>query len=292
MVFISFLALILSLTTFLLTPSLDAQVSQNFLKKSQPVFEVGAGSIALNTPNYPGAKNNQLRVVPFPYLIYRGRFLRSDDEGTRARLLSSKVYETGISFGFNFPIKSVDNPSRQGMPDLDTLIALGPRFLVRLISDNPRHRLNASIAVRGVFSTNFGSRFRAEGLAFEPALSFWHRFKNSQTTLFSTLAFDFGSAKRNRFLYDVAPAYVTPNRAAYLAKAGLTETSLSLGFGQNFIKNRVFVFGAASWRNFNWTPNIDSPLIESRDNLSLIFGMVWTFYESKERVKRVTNIGL
>lgn len=261
-------------------------MSQNFLRETQPVYELGAGTIILNIPNYPGANNNQFRVVPFPYVIYRGKVLRADDEGTRARLLSSKHLETGLSFGFNFPIKSEQNSSRQGMPDLDALVSLGPRVLYRIVSAPSQHRLNLSVATKAVFSSNFKSRFRSEGLSIEPSLNYWYQFPQWGTTLFSRLGFEFGSVKLNRFFYEVQSQYTTATRASYGANAGLIESSLSLGFGHSFYRNKLFLFSALSWRNLQWAKNRESPLVESRDNMGIILGLVWTFFESKETVRR------
>ena len=268
--------------------SLFAQVSQNFLTDSLPQYEIGAGLITLNVPDYPGSNNNRVRVVPFPYYVYRGKYLRSDDEGTRARLLSSKRYETGFSFGFNFPVNSGDNPSRQGMPDLDALISLGPRLLFRFLTDTPNHKLNFTLAARAVFSTkfSFNNLFRAEGFSYEPRLNYWYRWQQSKVTFFSSLSFDFGSAKYGQFFYNVSPDYVTPARPYYSAKAGLTESSFALGFGQEVHKN-FFAFCGSSIRNLDWAANKSSPLVETNNNLGFILGVVWTFYESPEKVTRI-----
>lgn len=261
-----------------------AQVSQNFLDQQPPVYEIGMGVITLNIPDYPGSDNNQFRVIPFPYGIYRGEYLRADDEGTRARLLSSKRHEMGLSFGFNFPVKSENNPSRAGMQDLDAILALGPRILYRLIPGDENHRLNFQFAVRAVFSSNFGNRFRSEGLDFEPSFSYWYRWRKINTTFFSNLSFEFGSSKLNNFFYQVGPQDVTATRPGYKAKAGLIETALAVGFGRTFCDN-WFIFSGASWRNLNWAANKNSPLVETRNNIGFILGIVWTFYESDERVK-------
>lgn len=265
-----------------------SQVSQNFLTDSLPQYEVGAGAIGLNIPDYPGSRNNRYRVVPFPYYIYRGKYFRSDDEGTRARLLSSKRYEPGLSFGFNFPVNSGDNSARQGMPDLDALFSFGPRIMFRFLTDIPNHRLNFTLAARAVFSSkvSFNNLFRSEGFIILPRLSYWHRWQNSKTTLFSSLSFDFGSAKYTGFFYNVTPQYTTPERPSYVSKSGLVETSLSLGAGQE-ISKRLFMFGGASWRNLDSSTNLDSPLLVSRSNFGVILGFVWTFFESEAKIQRI-----
>ncbi len=283
--FCQFLVLLFSL---LLTLPSFGQVSQNLLDEEQPQWEAGVGVITLNIPDYPGSNNNRVRILPFPYYIYRGKYFRADDEGTRARLLSSKRHETGMSFGINFPVKSNDNPSRVGMPDLDALVSFGPRLLFRFLTDVPKHKLNLSFATRAVFSTkfSFNNLFKAEGLSFEPRVNYWYRFLDSGYTVFTTLGVEFGSAKYARYFYDVSPNYVTASRPRFDAHAGLIETSIAAGFGKE-LSRTLFLFAGASMRNLDWATNKDSPLVESRNNTGFLVGLVWTLIESDEKVVRL-----
>jgi MipA family protein len=248
---------------------------------------LGAGGITINTPDYPGSNNNQFRFIPFPYVIYRGEYLRTDDEGTRARILASKRHETGLSFGLNFPVKSTNNLSRLGMPNLDALVSIGPRFLFRLISNQPHFRLNLSLATRAVFSTNFKSRFQEQGILIDPSMNFWYRFFDTKTTVFSRIGLEFGSVKYNRYFYEVPINYVTPSRSSYQAQAGLIEASLSLGMGQNLLRDDLFIFVSSSWKNLDNAINRYSPLVATKNNMSFIFGIVWTFYESESKVMAI-----
>lgn len=277
------------LVTFLMmlnSSAAFAQVSQNFLRDEQPQYELGAGLIMLNVPDYSGSSNNRIRFVPFPYYIYRGKYLRADDEGTRARLLTSKYHETGLSFSFNFPVRSGNNPTRAGMPDLDTLVGLGPRFLFRLLADETHQRLNLTFSVRAMFSVDADLHLTARGVSLQPGLNYWRKLRKTELTFFSGLNFEFGSAENNQFFYQVDPVFATPERPAFHAQAGLVESSLSMGFGYNIVNN-VFIFSSGSWRNLDLAKNRESPLVASRDNLAVVFGLVWTFYESKAKVLRL-----
>ncbi len=267
------------------SPAAYSQVSQNFLKEEQPQYELGAGFIMLNVPDYSGSSNNRFRFVPFPYYIYRGKYLRADDEGTRARLLTSKYHETGLSFSFNFPVRSGNNPARFGMPDLDSLVGLGPRLLFRLLANESHQRLNLTFSTRAMFSVDADLHLRARGVSLQPGLNYWRKFKDTDLTFFSGLNFEFGSAENNQFFYQVDPVFVNPDRPPFHAQAGLVESSLSMGFGYNIVNN-VFIFSSGSWRNLDLAKNRESPLVASRDNLAVVFGLVWTFYESQAKVLR------
>ncbi len=278
--------LILFLFFLTSTPKSKAQVSQNTLSDSQPQYELGAGALLLNIPDYPGSSNNRFRMIPFPFYIYRGEYLRSDDEGSRARLFSSKNHEFGLSFSFNFPVRSNNNIARAGMPDLDSLIAVGPRILFRLLDKKSNHKLNFTIAARANYSSNFKSRFRAEGMSFEPRFNHWYRWEEQKITVFSGFGFEFGSVEINRFFYDVPFEFTNPQRSIYSSKSGLIEASASFGIGASLTPS-VFLFAATSLRNLDWAANHESPLVETRNNQAYILGLIWTFYESQERVKKL-----
>lgn len=266
----------------------QAQVSQNFLKEEQPRYELGAGFLLLNVPDFPGSDNNRLRFLPFPYGIYRGKYLRADDEGTRARLFSSKFHETSVSGSFNFPVRSGNNPRRLGMPDLPALAGFGPRFLFRLLGDDTYERLNLSLALRVKASHDLKRHFRYEGFAIQPGLSYWKKFQSIESTLFSSLNFNFGTARLSQFFYQVAPDFATDDRPAFHAQAGLVQSSLLVGLGHN-IQDNLFVFLSSSWRNLDLSSNRDSPLIATRNNIAVAFGLVWTFFESESKVLRIED---
>lgn len=261
-----------------------AQVSQNFMNQTQPLYEAGLGAITLNVPDYPGSSNNRFRVVPFPYYIFRGKYLRSDDEGARARIFSSRYHEIGFSGGFNFPVNSGDNPSRMGMPDLDALFGVGPRLLLRLLSRG-NHQFNFSIATRAMFTTDFKSRLRGAGFSIEPYFSYWYRMNATRTTLVTNLSFDFGTAELTRFFYNVTPEFSNASRSEYTARAGLIERTLSLGITQ-LIHDNFTLFSVASWRNLDHSTNRDSPLVARKDNFAVLLGFIWMFYESETTVQR------
>ena len=260
-------------------------MSQNFLQDVQPRYELGLGAIGLNIPDYPGSKRNQVRIIPFPWFIYRGDYFRTDDEGTRARLLSSEYHETSLGLYFNFPVDSEKHKTRSGMPDLDFLIGFGPRFMFRLIPNHFSHRFNFYLSAGGVYSTDFKRRFYYQGIFVKAGFNYWYQRPGWKTTFFSGFNMEFGSVRLNRYFYEVRPEFATENRPAYKARPGLVESSLSLGLGTHFIKN-FFIFSAISWKNLDLSENRVSPLVETSNNLGFILGFVWTFMESEEKINR------
>jgi hypothetical protein len=65
-----------------------------------PLWEVGAGLFPSTFPAYRGSDDQQYYLLPFPYLVYRGNYLRVDREGLRtpgkACLTSIRPLKSGL----------------------------------------------------------------------------------------------------------------------------------------------------------------------------------------------------
>ena len=265
---------------------IEAQMSQHLLEPYQPRYEVGVGFINLNLPHYPGSNSSKMRIIPFPWLVYRGKRLRIDEEGQRARIKFSNKYEISMTPYINFPVRSGDG-ARKGMPNLDYLLGLGPQFILRLSPEKSPHYLSTTISAVGTLSTNFTNRLNFEGIIIAPRLRYWYRLPQSPFTIFSSLYFQFGSSGINRFFYEVPSSQSTPERPNYQAKPGLIKMSTSIGMGL-YLKN-LFVFTSSSFQSLAFSENRSSPLVETQNNVSFILGAVWTFWESEEKVRRILS---
>src|SRR5688572_13316365 len=96
------------------------------------LWEAGIGGGVGYLPDYPAAGQNHLKGLGFPYFIYRGRILRADREGARARFVHTPLADVEMSFAASFSSDSEDNEARRGMPDLDYLVEAGPRVTLKL----------------------------------------------------------------------------------------------------------------------------------------------------------------
>lgn len=260
------------------------QVSRNFQANEKPFYELGVGVVTLDTPDYPGSANNEFRALPFPWAVYRGEFIRIDDEGSRARIKSGRNYEFGFSGGFNFPVESEDNPARVGMPDLDALIGFGPSLILRLLTEDNSHQFNFSLGLRGNVSTNFGSRFEAEGFVLEPLWFYWKKIgKKRNTTLLTAVALTFADKGYNNFFYGIEPQFANAQRSAFDAKAGLNQAYFLLGLTHIF-REKYQIFAGAFHGNLELAANKDSALIEEKRNFGFALGFVWFFHESEKKV--------
>ncbi|KAK0329718.1 hypothetical protein LTR94_035612, partial [Friedmanniomyces endolithicus] len=107
-----------------LIPSLHASAQSPELAPASaglPLWEFGVGAFGLTAPAYPGADDRNNRVLPVPYLLYRGEVLRADQSGIGARLFRSDRLEFDVGLAGALPSDSDDVEIRAGMPNLGAL---------------------------------------------------------------------------------------------------------------------------------------------------------------------------
>src|SRR2546423_14690785 len=90
----------------------------------KPLWEFGLGAGALVFNDYRGADSGHGYPVPVPYLVYRGKFLRSDQRGLRGRLLDQERIELDLSVNGTTPVRS--DSSRDGTPEPRPTVEIRP----------------------------------------------------------------------------------------------------------------------------------------------------------------------
>ncbi|MDH5539411.1 MAG: MipA/OmpV family protein, partial [Rhizobacter sp.] len=98
----------------------------------RPLWEVGVGIAGLRLPDYRGADESSNWLLPLPYVVYRGEWLKADRDGARAVLLDTAAVELDLSVSASAPTRAKDNAARAGMPDLKPALEIGPNLNVEL----------------------------------------------------------------------------------------------------------------------------------------------------------------
>src|SRR5687767_4626040 len=63
-----------------------------------PLWEAGVLGAVISAPDYPASNERQTVALPFPYFVYRGPIVRSDEKGLlRGRIFRSERAEIDIS---------------------------------------------------------------------------------------------------------------------------------------------------------------------------------------------------
>jgi outer membrane scaffolding protein for murein synthesis (MipA/OmpV family) len=265
-------------------PALAQQAAAPIAAAAQPVLEAGIGGGGGWLPDYPAAGQNHLQGVAFPYLIYRGEILRSDDRGVRSRFYSGESLGIDLSFSGAFPTRSDDNDARRGMPDLDWQGEVGPSLRLTLWQDmQAPQRLNLELPVRAVFSTDLSS-VHYRGITLSPELA-WERLGlgGTGTRLRVGLGPVFATNRLMDYYYEVQPQYALPERPAYGARGGYLGTRLQFSYRLP-LTERVAMVAGGRLENFKGARNEDSPLFKDKWNVSLALGFSWSLYRSDATV--------
>ncbi|MBW8307291.1 MAG: MipA/OmpV family protein [Thiobacillus sp.] len=252
----------------------------------KPLWELGAGISALSLPDYRGSDQASVYAIPFPYLIYRGEFLKADRHGIRGTFFGTDRIELNLSLGASLPVNSDDNRARQGMPDLQPTVELGPSLDLNLWrTADRRTRLDLRLPVRTAVTVKGG--MDDIGWVFSPRL-------NLDITDVAGLAGwnmgllagpMYGSERNHDYFYTVAPQFATADRPAFDAKGGYAGSQLMMTASKRYPKYWLGAF--VRWDSLEGAVFADSPLVKSENYFAAGVGIAWILGESSTRVEAV-----
>ena len=247
------------------------------------MWEFGLGVGAFTVPDYRGSDESRAYVLPFPYLVYRGDFLRVDREGPRAILVETLSAELDLSFGGSLPVKSRSNRARQGMPDLDPTLEVGPQLNWTLLGTRrAQSRLDLRLPARLVATTDLGlTHLHYAGYVFYPHLE-WIAPLGSWDLEAEGGAL-YGSRRFHRYFYGVDAQYATPERPAYDARGGYSGAALSATLTRRFAK--LWAGWFVTYDRVRGAAFDDSPLVRRGYGVSAGIALAWVFAESTEKVE-------
>lgn len=248
----------------------------------KPLWEVGVFGFGVSQAAYPGAAERTQRAFGLPFVIYRGKYFRADENTVGVRALTTPATELDIGFAGSFGARSTDVEIRRGMPSLGTLFEFGPRLKVKLPAPMAGSRLRVDLPLRAVLDVS--DSFQGRGFSFEPELDFGLRTAGG-TRLGAKVGLIFGDRKLNDYLYGVAPQYASVTRPAYQGQAGLIATRVGLStasrLGQDW---ELFIF--ARYDSVSGAANAASPLVRKSGGPSVGIGLAWTFWRSERTEAR------
>lgn len=236
----------------------------------RPLWELGLGVGGLSLPDYRGAGTRSHYLLPLPYVIYRGDWLRADREGARAVLVDARSWEIDLSLSASPPSRSRDDGIRAGMDDLPATVEIGPNVNVNLWRSPRRDlQLQLRLPLRAVFTLERSPR--SVGAVFQPQLHLDSPSLNGGWRLGLRTGPVYGSLRHHRHYYGVAAGEALPQRPAYEARAGhggwQTLGAVSRRIGPHWVG--AFVrhdhVGGAVFE--------DSPLVERRSGWTV--GLGW-----------------
>jgi len=251
----------------------------------RPEWELGAGATAFTLPDYRGSDESRAYLLPFPYVVYRGDKLRVDRQGARGMLFESDRVELDLSVSATPPVDSSKNRARQGMPDLDPTIEVGPRLNLILLRDRPAERaLTLRLPLRAAIATDF-SHAEGAGLVAYPNLSLDARpvLFGGKWNLGLQAGLLYGSRHYHQYFYGVDPQFATPERPAFEARGGYSGAAAVASLTRRM--GKFWVGGFARYDSLKGAAFESSPLV--RQDYALMAGVAfaWVFVESDRKVE-------
>lgn len=254
------------------------------ISAEKPLWELGVGFAALLLPDYRGSNEYRFYPLPYPYFIYRGDVLRVDENKISGRIFKTDRILLDVSIYGYVPVKASNNTAREGMPDLDPTFEIGPAIKINLLeSKEDKYRLNLTLPVRAVFSTNFSSVSR-EGWVFSPRINFEKDDIIPQTGLNLGISAGpmFADRGYHEYFYTVDPAYATISRPAYSAGGGYSGSTLSIGLDKAY---KQFIFSTFVSADFLQGAVFEnSPLVKRSTSFMTGISLTWIFLKSEKMV--------
>lgn len=249
-----------------------------------PQLEFGVAAAGLQVPAYPASSVTNERQFFVPWFIYRSDNVQVKDGGVELLAYESDRLKIDLGVGGSLNADTSDTPLREGMPDLDFLLELGPRFNVPLsdeTNDGIRSRLNWITSLRLALSTDFQRldnrgpvlntelRYRADG------------FANDKLSFSASLGSIWLGDELMDYFFAVDSEFATPTRPEYNASSGFLNLAASLGFSYD-VTSDISTFIGLGYQSFDGAENSDSPLFEGNSTSSIIIAASWRLYKSKK----------
>lgn len=252
---------------------------------SLPLWEIGLGGGVLRIPDYRGAQD--ARVYPYPFAIpfYRGKYLRSDEDGVRGEVLLSKRIKFDFSLDGNVPVKSGDVLARQGMPDLAPTFQIGPALNIKLWhSAQEQSSFIAFLPVRFAIAVEFPELYHI-GYTLSPRLNYNRKvgFMGGKWNMGIGVSLEYGSEAFHDYYYQVDPQYATATRPAYDAQGGFAGYRSIFTFYRRFTNTWVSFYGR--YDRIDDAVFEDSPLAVRKDGTTVGFLVTWILFKSETMVE-------
>lgn len=258
------------------------QIPIDSFAEEVPLWEAGVGLSVIDFPDYRGSDERTTYVLPLPYFVYRGKILKIDGERVRGLFFKSDRIELDVSLSGSVPVKSSNNTARQGMPDLDASLEIGPSINILLAqSEQNKVKFELRLPLRPVIDIHLDYL----GYVFQPQLNLdIHDLgRNGGWNLGLATGPIFANQRYNQYFYGVAPEYATPDRPTYMAHGGYSGSQFIAALSKRY--PNYWVGGFVKWDTLQGAVFSDSPLVKSEQNFSAGLGISWIFARSKRRVQ-------
>lgn len=243
--------------------------------EDKPLWELGVGLTVLDFPDYRGSDERTTYLFPVPYGVYRGKVLKVERERVRGMFYENDRLNLHLSLNGSVPVDSSRNEARQGMPDLDATLEIGPNLEINLFrTANDDIHVGLRLPVRTVIATDLRHTHN-EGWTFHPNLNVDLRntFLGEAWKVGFSAGPLYGDKRYHNYYYGVSPEFATPLRPAYVADGGYAGIQAAAAVRRYWQRARFAAF--VRWDSVSGAAFNSSPLVRQEDTLTAGFIVLW-----------------
>lgn len=268
--------------SIVLISSLSCFTAVSAQTEIRPLWEVGAGFAAIDFPVYRGSNERKFYLLPVPYFAYNGEVLQVNRERVRGLIFKRDRLEMDVSVNGSVPARGAK--ARQGMPDLDPTLELGPSLNFHLLySEDKRNTFDMRMPLRAVIASDF-SHFRHTGWLFQPQLNLdFHDIDHSGWNIGLVGGVIYSDKHYHGYFYNVEQQYATAERPAYTASGGYAGTQFIFAFNKRH--EGYWTGGFMKWDSLKGAVFADSPLVRSKEYFTVGFAITWVLDKSDKLVE-------
>lgn len=229
----------------------------------------GLGLSFLSTPSYIGSSKQNNMILPFPYIEYKGKYFSVDKDKIYNELYDTNNINLEVSIRGMLPVDS-ENTSRQGMPDLDALLEVGPKITYNILKKKDVN-VSMQIPLRLAFSIG-EDLFKYQGYYTSLDLNYKNKLFDDFNFSFTT-GFSFSDKKLNNYYYGVEDKYITNTREKYEANSGYSSFHNTFSITK---KDDNFWYGCFFKHYYLKESTFEnSPLVDKKN--SVMYGLAFSY---------------
>jgi len=251
----------------------------SFIKTShseeKPLYEIGLIGSYFYLPHYRGSNEYEHKVLPLPYFVYRGKFLKSKEGKLRVGLNHHK-WSYGLSF-YVVPPMNKDTYSRRGMNELGAVLEVGPSLTYQWKKE-ANYECYHSIKSR-VSTALPDLRARYAGIQVELSTGVKYQLSRKQKLQFNLTGL-WSNNKKNDYFYSVNQDDVLNDRPAYDSNHGYGGVALDAIYTKE-INSKQKIISFIRLDNTSGAVFEDSPLLKEKNNISFGVLYIYKLFKSK-----------
>jgi len=241
-------------------------------------WELGAGMGVFDVPLYPGSAQSKQYLLPLPYAKLESKHLEIDD-GVRAFFFRSDKVRLDLSADLGVPVRSKNSVARSGMPNLDTVLQVGPSLEITLAGEyKGKNELRLEFPIRVAVATDLKTRSNV-GWLMESVLTYERKRQQRKAEAIKiSFGLRYATEEYHQYYYDVTPAFITPERTVFTAEGGYSGFFTDAVYGWR--EANIIYWALLRYQNLNGAVYENSPLVEDKSYFFTGVGITWVFVQS------------